>query len=272
MTLLIASATTDIQLVVADRRITNSATGKIISGVFYKIIYYHNPGQNYQFGVAFTGLAEVQNVSTADWLMKALPKAMDLYTDPKFAITRLALECTTVFAKLSGIPSQYRGLTLVLCGWYNEYGALPYFKRVPFLAIVSNCIDEGGRQTNNVSLEFKAFSTRLLKPKSRITVCRGNLRAASRYKGHFRQLVRYLRRNISHQAKVRLAAEYIRLVANPSGTIGPDILGLALLNNGMAEGFDYHIDKNDLVKTMPHFVSATGATATNFMGAPITDS
>lgn len=81
MTLFIASATADAQVIVADRRITDLRTGKVYGDSTYKIFLYANGRQRYRFGVAFTGLAHLGSISTIDWLMETLPKVMDLDTD-----------------------------------------------------------------------------------------------------------------------------------------------------------------------------------------------
>lgn len=269
MTLFIASAKGDAQLIVADRRITDSRTGKVYDDSAYKIFLYENRRQGYRFGVAFTGLSHLDNVSTLDWLMATLPKVMNQDNDIGIAITAFTSECTNRFKAITTLPIRYKGITIVFCGRYNKFGPhVSLTEQVPFLTIISNCVDKIGRQINSVSNDFAAFSSRLLKPKSHITLCRGDLSSASRYPKEFMQVRRLFRRDLSHKTKIRIAIDYIRTVASRSHTVGLDVLGLALLKNGNAEGFDYHVDENNIVRTMPHFVSADGTILTNFKVTP----
>ena len=178
--------------------------------------------------------------------------------------------CTRRFSAIKTLPLKYQGVTIVFCGSYNKFGPhTSVTERVPFTTIISNCIDKIGRQINSVSRAFSAFSARLFKPKSRITLCRGDLATASLYSKEFLYLRRLFRRNHSYKTKIKIAVDYIRTVASRSHTVGLDILGLALLENGSAEGFDYHVDEDTLVNTMPHFVSADGLRVTNFKVEPV---
>lgn len=269
MTLIIASATHQEQILVADRLITDANSGNVYDERHYKIVVFRNRRQNYEFAAAFTGLAALDNESTVDWLMDILPKVMTPSVNAGDGITAFNRACTVRYSKIGQIPFKWRGTTFIFCGWY--YGQLENKSinaKIPFVSITSNAIDKIGRQINSVSREFSSFSTRLFKNKSGIRLCRGDLISAGRHTSELRNLFRILRRDVSHKAKVQFATQYIRQVSLSSKSVGSDILGVAFTESG-CECFDYHIDDNNCYVTMPHFVSADGARMTNFRGGPV---
>ncbi len=269
MTLIIASATHEEQIIVADRLITDAYSGKIYDKEHYKIVVFHNPYQNYQFAAAFTGLAELNNESTVNWLMDTLPKVMTPDVNAGDGITAFTHACTERFRKIRKIPTRFRGATFVFCGaYYGQVGNKGINSNVPFVSITSNSVDKTGRQVNSVSNEFRSFSARLLKEKSNISLCRGDLVNAGRHNTELRALFRILRKKVSHKAKLELVTQYIRKVSKTSGSVGKDILGIAFTETGW-EGFDYHIDEDKLHVTMPHYISADGSRMTNFKAGPV---
>lgn len=269
MTLIIASATHKTQLLVADRQVTR-ADGRILNDTAYKIIQYVNHGQDYQCAVAYTGLAQVPGQGTLDWLMDILPTAMDSSTDLYFAIDNLRTTCTKeLIPRMQSIPRRYRGITIVLCGRYNRFGAVGGQRQyIPFVAVISNCADKAGRQVDEVSDEFAAYSTRLLRRSSSISLCRGDLRAAARFVPELRYTFRYLRRDIPHTAKAKIATDFIRRVAQESNWTGGSILGLALTDPGIAEGFDFSVQTGSVAKTLPHLITDGGSRLTDFRVSP----
>lgn len=270
MTLIIASATHKAQLLVADRQVTG-ADGRILDDSAYKIIQYVNHGQDYQCTVAYTGLAQVPGQTTLDWLMHILPTAMDSSTDVYFAIDNLRTTCANELTpRIQSIPRRYRGITIVLCGRYNRFGAIGGRREyVPFVAVISNCADRAGRQVDEVSDEFSAYSARLLRPSSSMSLCRGDLRAATRFLTELRDTFRYLRRDIPHAAKAKIAADFIRRVAQESNWTGESILGLALTDPGMAEGFDFSAQTGNVTKTLPHLLTDGGSRLIDFRVSPL---
>jgi len=271
MTLLIASARHDAQFIVGDRRITDLQTGKVIDDSTYKIFLYVNLRQRYRFGVAFTGLAHLGNASTIDWLMRILPKAMDSQSEISRAIPAFISECTNRFQAITTLQRQHKGLTVIFCGSYNKFGSnRSVTENIPFTTIISNCVDRNFKQINSVSSDFTGRSHRLFKPEARYTTCRGDLQSATPYLKEFKRMSRLFRKQkqLSHQTRIKIAADYIRAVASHSDTVGMDILGLAILKDGNSEGFDYHVDESNLVQTMPHCVSAGGQILTNFKVTP----
>lgn len=270
MTLIIASATHETQLIVADRQVTRE-DGLIVDDSAYKIIYYVNHGQDYQCAVAYTGLAQVSQQTTLDWLMDVLPTAMDSSTDLYFAIGNLTRACNNEFTPgAQSIPRRLRGLTIVLCGRYNRFGAVGGHRQyVPFVAVISNCADRAGRQTGEASDEFSAYSARLIRRSSKISLCRGDLRAATRFLTELRDTFRYLRRDIPHAAKAKIAADFIRRVAQESNWTGETILGLALTDPGMAEGFDFSAETGRATKALPPLLTDRGGRLTDFCVSPL---
>jgi hypothetical protein len=99
MTLIIAAATNDTQIMVSDRQLTDSL-GQDREQDAYKIFTYMNLVQHYSFAVAFTGLAELGRQSTLDWLMETLPRVMNAETDLGLAINNFTLECSRKFSTL----------------------------------------------------------------------------------------------------------------------------------------------------------------------------
>lgn len=272
MTLIIASATHEEQIVVADRLITDAYTGKMYDDEHYKIVVFHNAYQNYKFAAAFTGLAVLDHEPTVDWLMNTLPKVMPPHVNAGDGITAFNNACTERFSKLRKIPEKFRGTTFLFCGTYHgQVESKPINADIPFVSITSNSVDKIGRQIDTVSNEFHSFSARLFREKSSIRLCRGDLVNAGRHTAELRGLFRILRKKVTHKAKVQAATQYIRKVSQTSSCVGGDILGIAFRLSRW-EGFDYHADDERHHVTMPHYVSADGSRMTNFKAGPIEQS
>jgi len=268
MTLLIASATQNEQIIAADRLLTDIRTQNKYSDSAYKIIQYINPIRGYKFAIAYTGLAVIGRQPTSEWLLDILPQVMPSNTYVGNGITNLTIECTRRFREIRNIPLQYKGITFVLCGQYQgTVGNNNTIRNIPFVSIISNSIDARGRQINKVSREFYAFEKRILDSKSYFHICRGDLVTAGKSIKELHQLYRLLRKKLPYKAKVRSMATYIRKQAKKSKTIGNDILGLAIIDTG-AEAFDYHDRNNNPSVTMPHIAWADGAKLTNFTVRP----
>lgn len=273
MTLLIASAANESQIVLADRRLVDAASHTLIDDAEYKILNYQNVGQNYQCGVAYTGLARYGSFSTIDWLMDALPRGLDSSTDLSFAIDNLRKLCDSEYLlSVENAPHESKALTIVMCGRYDKYaGNADIAENVPFLVVISNCHDAHARQSVAVETNFRAFSARVLKRGRSISVCRGNTVAAGEKKSKLHQLFRYLRRDVPYDAKARLAAQYIQEVSPQSdGTVGTDVLGIAFHHGSIARGYDFSLNSDPMRnKTMPHFISDSGSRVTNFSVRPL---
>lgn len=70
MTLIQTVATEDITILVADRRLTNGATGAVVDDQYTKLVCW-----NMRFGVGFTGLARIdpqQRKSTSEWIAETI--------------------------------------------------------------------------------------------------------------------------------------------------------------------------------------------------------
>ena len=270
MTLIVASAQHGTQFVVADRRVTRQSSGILVDDWTYKILQYWNAQQGYQFLVAYTGLAELSGRSTLDWFMQSLPEVFDSTTEIAHAIAAFPDECEKELAHIRTLPPKNKGLTIVLCGRYNRYGPdMRTPEYIPFVAVISNCIDQFGRQTSQVSHKLRAHSARLVRPKAHITLCRGDLVSASKHTREFSQACRLIRRPVSYKAKVLIAADYIRRVADTSKTVGKNLLGAALLEPWHSEAFDFPENTAVVTKTMPHLIFANGTQFTDFKVEPI---
>lgn len=270
MTLIIGSATQDCQFILADRRIIDMRTGNIYDDESYKIVIYQNPYQNYAFAIGYTGLAVIGSENTVDWLMNFLPKVFDKSTFIYDAITNFNNATETLFRSITSLEPKYKAITFVLTGIYNpnKYN-LSIQEFIPFLAIISNSIDERGKQIQEVSGEFSPFSTRILKPKNSITVCRGNLNAAQRHIKELRQMFRYIRRSVPCKSRVKLGVNFIKCVASDTDTIGKDVIGVAIISIDDYLGFDFPGDEYNEIRTMPPLVSASGTAMKNFKVSPI---
>jgi hypothetical protein len=274
MTLIIASAAPEAQIMVADRLISDIRSGKEYEKEDwkepYKLFQYVNPQQDYVFSVGFTGLAQLGRIKTVDWLMETLPKTMGTETEIGMGASAFAGECARVFAGLRDIPESYKATTFVFCGRFNTFGMFKGQPEdpCPFVAVITNCADASARQVNTVSSTFSVFkwSRPHSNPRTRptTTICRGDLCAANIYAKEFRRLVRLLKRDIPYQAKVKLSVDYIRLVSRSSNSINNEILSLSLLRSGHSEGGEWPVDVGKLTRTMPHLVMANGNRITNF--------
>lgn len=263
MTLFITHARRDVQIVVADRKVT----GKHGSESAYKIFLYVNMKQRYRFAATYTGLSKYEKHSTVDWLMDSLPNHLGLDVDIGNGISSFTEYCTEYFNNIRGINTKQKALTIVLCGSYTRLDKkLLQLIETPFTTVISNHVDKTGRQINKVLNHFSAYSARLFKPDANITLCRGDLETADRhYSKEFRSVCRLLRKNISYRAKIQILTEYVRTVASQSKTVGKDVLGIALpRGENIVVGFDFHEDNKNLTYTMPHFVSADGSKMVNF--------
>lgn len=271
MTLIIAYAGHDGQFLVADRRISDHISGRVFDDQSYKILNYVNIPQHYQFSVAYTGLAEWNNFRTIDWLIANLPRHLKNDTDVGKGINSFALGCTNQFKQMHSLALQHKALTLILCGRYNLYGSHPTArKHIPFLCMISNCMERDGRQSNVVSPEFTILENHIRQPSDYMIVCRGDLASASRHSKTFiltRRIMRWTK--VSIQFKVRLAMRYIRKVASNSITVGEDVLAIAYPKKGFAEGFEFPKNEKKATRTMPHMVSSGGAVLTNFLVGPV---
>jgi hypothetical protein len=110
--------------------------------------------------------------------------------------------------------------------------------------------------------EFKAHSAWPSRPSTGISICRGDLAAAGVELKQLRDLFRYMRRDISYAAKVRLAVSFIRAAASQSNVIGDSVLAIAIPGRGPTEAFDFSVSTGQQVKTMPHVVYASGSRVT----------
>ena len=160
MTLIVASAQHDIQFIVADRRI--SIGGVLVDDEAYKILQYWNSEQAYQFLIAYTGLAEFSSWNTLQWIMETLPKVFDTSKEINNAINVFCNKCEQSINRIVGLPPKNKALALILCGRYNKNGSdTSNPEYIPFLTIISNCINEHGSQIGSVSSKFISFSSRL---------------------------------------------------------------------------------------------------------------
>ena len=70
MTLIQTVATDDITIMVADRRLTNGATGAVVDDEYTKLVCW-----NMSYGIGFTGLARIdpaQRKSTSEWIAEKI--------------------------------------------------------------------------------------------------------------------------------------------------------------------------------------------------------
>lgn len=267
MTLIIAHSSPEAQILVADRLITNAYTSQVLNDKSYKLFQYRNTAQDYVFGAAYTGLAKVGGESTIDWLMDLLPRAMPPEKEIGLAFNSFAGECSTKFSAIQGIAPYLKATTFVFCGRFNVFSP-ENEPPCPFVAIVSNCVDKHGRQVAAVASDFKIlkWARPHFDPTKRptTTLCRGDLVSASVYGATFKKVKKQMHAHISPESKVRLAVQYIKLVAESSNTVGPDVLSLCLYANGESSGGECPKWKHQTTRTMPHLVMASGASATNF--------
>lgn len=267
MTLIIAHSSHDAQILVADRRITNAYTGQTINDRSYKLLQYRNSAQDYVFGVAYTGLAKLGRESTTDWLMDVLPRAMPQQKEIGLAFSSFAGECSKKFSVIRGIAPSLKATTFVFCGRFNVFSP-ENEPPCPFVAVVSNCVDNHGRQVAAVASDFKIlkWARPYFNPSKHptTTLCRGDLLSASKHGTTFKKVIRQMRTDISPESKVRLAVQYVKLVAESSITVGLDVLSLCLYANGESSGGEYPKWKHQITRTMPHLVMADGARMANF--------
>lgn len=271
MTLIIASATNDAQLLMADRVLTDASSNRMVDDAAYKLINYFNTGQNYRCGVAYTGLSQAGSFSTLEWLLDLMPRTLDSKTDIYSAIDHIRQACDDEYlVQLRGLPIDKLSLTIILCGRYDKYGGSGVAEFVPFLSVITNNHDDWARQSRKVAPNFRAFSSRVLRKSNSISICRGDLFAAAKLKPEIRMLFRYLRRPINYRAKARLIASFIQQVSSKSNTVGDHVLGIAIQQSGQTEAFDFAKDEQpDRPKTMPHVLSDSGAVAMNFTVTPL---
>jgi hypothetical protein len=154
----------------------------------------------------------------------------------------------------------------MFCGRYNKFGQdVAYSQYIPFTTLISNSMDEKGRQVNSISTEFKGHSRRVFRPSGWSVLCRGDLISAQHYSKDFTRLSRLLRKRIPHLIKMKLTTNYIKVVSGKSNTVGKMCLGIALIQPGFAEGFDSSFEDTELFATMPHLVFQDGIKMTNFI-------
>ena len=168
-------------------------------------------------------------------------------------------------------------MTFIFCGWQNVvYKRSGIEKKIPFTCIVSNCIDDCGNQTNQISNKFRVWIATVTKPKEYIFLCRGDLRAFSDYYHEFIETSRYVRKPIPLETKVKIVRDFIKSVADitetatKEKTIGKNILGGALLptDNDRNEMFDFPEDPSVEFRTSPDVVWANGNSITGFLFTP----
>ena len=271
MTLVFASAQQDVQFVVADRRISILPTGETVDDWAHKILQYWNRQQAYEFLVGYTGAARLGRQTTLEWLTESLPTVFDQSTDIQHAIDAFPAACERQLAPITWLSLTQKALTILLCGRYNRFGPdLRNPDYIPFAAVISNCADERGRQTSQVTHAFRAYSKRLLRPtQPPITLRYGDMRAALPHADDFKQAYRLMRKPLSHKAKVEIAVRHIRRVAEGSNTVGKNVLGAALLGPGTSEAFDFPEDTDVAIKSMPDVISPDGPLFTDFKVIPI---
>jgi len=264
MTLILAAATSEHQIIVADRRqvrIAGRRSGEIVDSE-YKIVRYVNFAQGYQCGIAFTGLAQADSFLTLDWLMGVLPKTLRSGLDIWCGVDELARVCTRELARVMGrVRPEHRKLTLVVCGGHGARADVNNL--IPFLALISNHADQHGCQTDRVTPEFKAITRSVLRPRACEHVCRGDLVSAGRHKGVLRSVFRRMRSDDSPGSKVRVAANFIRRVALDSTSVGQHVLGLAIKRTESPEAFDISPATGKRTVTMPHTIMDNGVCVTN---------
>lgn len=264
MTLIIASANWNEQFIVADRRISKG--GQLADDKAYKILYFLNPNQGYRFLIAYTGIAEWGSWKCIDWLTDILPIAFSSNNDLYQGIGGLVEVVQQKISSFTTLNKKYKRLTFVLCG-YQHFGDVYTGATInaPFIASVSNCMDEDRNSTLQVSDEFRGLVNCFIDKSDYGICCAGDLDAASTHRQDFIQLKRYIRRPIPTSAKIELSKDFIRLVADSSGkkTVGKNILAEAILENGNAQGFDFPEDPTMQTRTLPTMILSNGSKIEN---------
>jgi len=255
MTLILAHFTVREQLLVADRKLTDGATGRLINNDAYKLIQFESPSDGYQFAVAFTGLARAGGFETMGWLMDALPKAFPVGGDFNDGLDRFKADCADTFGR---IKSENKRIAVIFNGRYHDGRTTAW---EPMTLIVSNALEEDGSWSARVNDHFdhRGITRDLKVDPARVhdTRCFGDLRALSFHQKTLARTKRYLRAEISPLAKLELAARFIRTVGRAGSSVGKDVLGIVFPAGGQARAGEWPEHKGRR-ETLPHYVHASG--------------
>jgi hypothetical protein len=218
MTQVIATATQDYVLLVADRRLTfigGQMHGQLVDDNTCKLVSLCNTS-----GIGYTGLAQIEGAPTHEWIAKVL--ASEQCSDPAIA-TRVLAERARI--ALLNVSSTIRRQTFVLAGWakfLNLAGIRSY------LAIVTNMADGSGRPLPEPNEEFAVLVGALRDAEDLRIQVAGQPLLSGRGPLLQRNLRRLITREISPKAALRLLVDEVILTAGLSTTVGKNVLGLCI--------------------------------------------
>lgn len=253
MTLIAAYASANEQILVADRRLTDGLTGKLITDQSYKVLYFQHSGNGFAFAVGFTGLATAGPFKTMDWLVSALPVCFSGSTSIGDCFERFRQDCSKTFRSLP-VRTEYKNTTFVFAGYINTTGAMDHEAGV---ISVSNAPGPDGA----VSDEFSVRPNVNRPDEDMASFCRveyfGNVAELARRNRTRIRVERYLRRNLSASLKLELLARLVRTIGRAGSNVGKDVLGICVRRGASALGGEWPAAKGRR-ETMPPFLSSSG--------------
>lgn len=218
MTQVISAITQNYVLLVADRQLTfldGPKRGQRMDDNACKLVSLCNMS-----GIGYTGLARIDGIPTHEWIAKTL--ASERCSDPGVA-SRLLAERAGV--ALSSVPLDLRRQTFVIAGW-------GYIKNLnglrSCLCVVTNMMDNSGKMLPKASQSFTVLLKALRDNEDLAVHAVGEPLLLERGQRLERNLRKFISKDISPKAALRLLVDEIIHTSTFSNTVGKNVLGLCI--------------------------------------------
>jgi hypothetical protein len=200
---------------VADRR-TTYPDGSVGEDEFNKSLFLCG-----QAVVSFTGPAQVDGESTIAWAReRVVGEAKDLGD----RLEALQAAATDRFVRQPGTSREHRAAFVVAgIGSFRTPGGVVLARDLPFIHVISNCLDRRGQWLRTAKDRFTVFPVLLDGRPFRI-VPAGQPPTAEESRGLHRDVRRALERGGGAGAVARLLALQVRDVAERNGRVGKNLL------------------------------------------------
>lgn len=119
MTLVVASATSKLAIIVADGRLTSGLTGRVLDDEENKLAVVTFPGG--WFGVGVTGLAQILGMSTSEWFADSLTQlAVQRHSGAAKPLLEAVAGQLTADVRRMRIPPNYTALSIIGVGFIQS--------------------------------------------------------------------------------------------------------------------------------------------------------
>lgn len=256
MTLILTCLSREHIVQVADRRLTKS-DGKLYDDDTNKAVFYCG-----RVAVGYTGLAEMEGKSTAEWIGSCMKDA----TETETAMNRVA-ESAEHYFQQSNLSDISKRLAVVATGWGTLRGEQPIR---PFICVASNFMTDSWEWWPS-AYEPMVVRTRFLNKSSSHYIFAAGQNINSEEEIHLNLLVqRAIENGAMAMAIVSLLGDMVQSVANRSDKVGKGMIIHLLPRKALVENRSMIGIGTPLTPDAPSFlyVSKEGRTD-SFQGAVV---